>query len=309
MGMLETIRDLEGLAPRRGASEERAKRYIEARLTDFGVEYEEQGFENPLPKYRACRLEADGKAVEAMPTAFRSGYIDGKPLISSMDVSGRYHEKPNINFNPYSDSFSLATFYRAPSVAIRRSEVKRIIAAEEVSGKVLVSRQRHRCANIIAGNAKNPETVLICHYDSVLNGALDNASGVATLLEIAKTGPKKGMMLVFSGCEELSFDSPVYWGRGYRELERDFKKELKSAKRIVVADMLGSSSPAEITDPASRLACFPIKDKKMFERARMLSVSGKEWFGVYHSMDDRAELLKRHLLEEGLRAVLSLAVG
>lgn len=305
MRLMETITELEKFAPRQASQEAEARKYIEARLTKIGIEFECSEFDNYLPWFRACWLEADGQKIGAMPTAFRSGNIEGKPLISSMAVSGRYYEQQNINFNPYSDTFSLATFYRAPSLAILRNDVPEVLKAEQVNGAVSVSKRKHRCANIIAGNNRNPRNVLICHYDSVLGGALDNASGVATLLEIAEMGRAKDSMIVFSGCEELSFDSPVYWGKGYRELERAYAKQIKLAKRLIVVDMLGSGSPGEVLDKNTRLAAFPVENKEVSKRAKIISVKGTEWFPIYHSRSDTPELIKPNHLKEGLEMVLA----
>jgi hypothetical protein len=303
--MIETIRDLEKLSPRQGPCEDKARRYLEGRLTRMGIEFETDSFSNFLPKAISHSLKVDGVEVESMPTALRSGVIGGKALISSMHVSGRYYEQPNINFNPYSEVFSLATFYRAPSLTVRRKDLLKIIMAEEVEGKVRVTKQKHRCANIVVGKTSKPRSVLICHYDSVLGGALDNGSGTAALLELARRGYGKENMIVFSGCEELSFDEPIYWGRGYRELESSFGKALKSAKQIVVADMLGSSSPKYITDQKIRLAAFPIKDMGLFKRTKIVSVGGNEWLPIYHSAQDRIGLIKPHFLEEGLDLITS----
>ncbi len=297
--VMTTIRELERLAPRRFDSEKLARELVKRKLTEHGVDFQTQPFNNHLPHFTRFGLEADGEAIECMPTAFRSGEIEGKPLISSMSVSGRYYEWQNINFNPYSDVFSLATFYRAPSLTIKRKDVQRIVDAEVVEGKVRVTKKPHRCENIIAGNARNPRNVLIAHTDSVLSGALDNASGTALLLELAKNNAKENMF-VFSGCEELSFDEPIYWGRGYRMLEQQFKRTMVAARKVIVVDMVGSSSPTLITDKTIRLAAFPIKDQKLFERSCILSVGGHEWMPVYHSASDKTNLIKQRYINETL---------
>jgi hypothetical protein len=306
MTMISDIRAMEKFSPRQMEKEVKARAFIESRLESTGQEYELQWFRNQLPTYQGVSLKADGERIECMPTAFRSGIIDEKNLISSTAVSGRYYEEPNINFNPYTDKFSLATFYRAPSLAIRRFDVKKIMDAEEIEGRVTVGKKPHRCANIIVGNTRAPKNVVIAHYDSVLNGALDNASGTAVLLELARMGKSKENMFVFSGCEELSFDEPVYWGRGYRALEEKFGKTIERAKRVVVVDMIGSSSPTTIKDKRTRIAAFPIKSKKLFDRATIVSVEGKEWYPIYHSYEDGIGLIKESFLREGLQMVAKM---
>lgn len=306
--IIATIRELERLAPRRFDNEKLARGLIKRKLTSYGVDFQTQPFNNHLPQFTGFRLTADGETIECMPTAFRSGEIEGKPLISSMSVSGRYYEWPNINFNPYSDVFSLATFYRAPSLAIKRKDVQRIVDAEIVEGRVKMTKKPHRCENIIAGNTKNPRNVLIAHTDSVLSGALDNASGTALLLELTKKGAKENMF-VFSGCEELSFDEPIYWGRGYRILEQQFRRTMAASRRVIVVDMVGSSSPTLITDKTIRLAAFPIKDQKLFERSCILSVGGHEWMPVYHSNSDKTDLIKERYLDETMAFARQLMIG
>ncbi len=306
MKVLEYIKGLEGFAPRTLDSEERARAYIAERLNGMGLDFETQNFRNWLPEFKNTYLKADGKSIECMPTAFRSGSIDEKNLISSMAVSGRYYEEQNINFNPYSDCFSLATFYRAPSVAIKRSDVKRVLEAEEINGNVEVTKRQHSCANLIVGKMEKPKNIIIAHYDSVLSGALDNASGAAVLLELASQGAGRENMLIFSGCEELSFDEPIYWGRGYRAFESGFHKEMNSAKSIVVVDMLGSSSPGIVKDSRTRLAAFPIKDSKLFKKARIVSVKGREWMAFYHSAEDKHTNIKERYLVESLDFIKGL---
>ena len=306
MKVLEYMKGLERFAPRSSGSEERARAYIAEKLTRMGVDFNTQKFRNWLPEFRNFYLKADGRNIECMPTAFRSGSIEGKNLISSMAVSGRYYEEQNINFNPYSNCLSLATFYRAPSVAIKRSDVRTVLEAEDVEGKVDVIKRRHDCANLIVGNRKRPKNIIIAHYDSVLSGALDNASGTAMLLELAAQDAGRENMLVFSGCEELSFDEPIYWGRGYRIFESGFHKEMISAKQIIVVDMVGSSAPGIVRDNRTKLAAFPVKDSKLFRKAVIVSVKGKEWMGFYHSAEDRYTNIKERFLAESLDFVKRL---
>lgn len=301
--MLEDIAGLELLSPRRGRQEHRAMDYIIGRLDDLDVRYALQRFSSFLPDYKRFSLTADGKPIECLPTALRSGRITGKNLISSMAVSGRYYEEPNINFNPYSDSISLATHYRAPSLAISRKDVQRIIDADSIEGNVVVERSPHRCANVIAGNSRNPKSIVIVHYDSVLNGADDDASGVAMLLQLAEEGAGKDNMLVFSGCEELSFDEPIYWGKGYRVLEKRFKPVMKKAMNIIAVDMIGSGMPGIVKNPVLRLAAFPITDKALFAKSKVIGTLGEKWFSQYHTYDDNMSRINRRYLDAGLEIV------
>ncbi len=309
MEMLQNIAELEKFSPRRLANETKAQKFVERKLTECGVDFELQGFRNSIPEARKARLTVDGEDVLCMSTSFKSGIIEEKNLISSLAVSGRYYEEPNINFNPYADGFSLATFYRAPSLAIRRRDMQKVMNAETVRGEVVVSRKAHVCANIIAGNARSPKAVAICHYDSVLGGALDNSSGTAVLLELCRKGFWKDNMIVFSGCEELSFDTPIYWGKGYKELENDYKKELIKARRLLVVDMVGSSPPTTISDGNIKLAAFPVKDGRIFRKASIVSMSGNEWRRIYHSSEDVVANMDIRCLEATVKFVSAAMVG
>jgi hypothetical protein len=301
--MVRDIRELERFAPRRGTNEHSARSYIESRLNEENIPYIVQSFDSFLPRYVEHSLTADGEPIECMPTALVSGEITEKNIISSMAVSGRYYEEPNINFNPYADSISLATHYRAPSVAVRRRDVQRIIDSKSIHGTVTVVREPHSCANIIAGNVSEPKNVVIVHYDSVANGADDDASGVAMLLRLAEDGAGIDNMLVFSGCEELSFDSPIYWGKGYRELEKRFFPALSRSRNIIAVDMIGSGMPGIMKNPKYRLAAFPISDKRLFDRSTVIGTLGDEWFSTYHSCDDTLNRINPEYVDAGLGLV------
>ncbi len=303
MEMLDFIKKLELFSPRSGSNERLACEFLEKELKKLGIDYVLQDFKNFLPSYKGFGLKIDGEKIESMPTSFKSGSITEKNLISSMAVSGRYYEEPNINFNPYSDSFSLATFYRAPSLAIKRKDVQKVIDANDIDGYVEVEKAPHECSNIIAGNAANPKNIFICHYDTVLHGALDNASGTAILMELVKKGRNAADMFVFAGCEELSFDSPVYWGKGYRVLEEGYGDVLDKANKLVAVDMIGSGEAGLIKDGKTRLAAFPIQNKELFDKAYIVSVTGNEWLGAYHSHEDRPDLLNSRFLTQGLELI------
>lgn len=301
--MLEDIIELEKLSPRQRANEHKAGAFIKRRLSKCNTEYIIQKFRSYLPFYSQYVLMVDGKRIDCMPTALRSGIISDKNLISSMAVSGRYYEEPNINFNPYSDVISLATFYRAPSLAIGRKDVQKIIDAQQIKGSVKVEKRAHTCENILVGNVKNPRNIIIVHYDSVLGGADDDASGVAMLLELIRRGAGKRNMFVFSGCEELSFDKPIYWGRGYRELERENEPLMLAAKRIIAVDMIGSGMPGVVRDQKLRLAAFPISNPNLFKKSTVIGTLGHEWFSQYHTINDKPSNVKLKFLNKGLDIV------
>ncbi len=305
MKILEIVKVLENLSPRTGKREKKAKKYI----LDFleGVEVREQKFRNAVPK-GSSKLLINGREIESLPSSFVSGKFEGKPLISSLHVSGRYYFSSNINFNPYSNTISLATFYFAPSIAVHRKNVGKILSAESVEAKVKVKKEKFVSANLIIGNLENPKALCFAHYDTVLNGAIDNSSGTAVLLHLIKIRPEilKKICIVLSGSEELSYDKPIYWGKGYRVFEEEYKSLLEKTKRIAVVDCVGFANP--VLTKKLLLEAFPVKMLERIKKKTFLVTGEIEkletLWKVYHSDLDRVNLLSEKYLKEAENLIL-----
>ena len=310
MRITDIVKELESFSPRIGKREANAKRYI-LRLLE-GTEVKEQRFRNAVPKGRAT-LRADGEEIPSMPTSFVSGGFEGKPLISSIDVSARYYFNPNINFNPYSDDLSLATFYFAPSIAVRREHVEKILSAERVEARVRIKKERFASANLVVGNTENPKVLCFAHYDTVLHGAVDNSSGSAVLLHLIKTSPRvlRKCAFVFSGSEELSYDKPVYWGKGYRVFEEENRSLMQRVKKILVIDCVGFAPPVATKD--FLLQAFPVKTLEKIRRKTYLIICDlrkiRMLWRVYHTARDTPELLREKYLMQAERLVLQAING
>ncbi len=308
--MLELIKKLESLSPRCGKREKAAANLIEDHLD--GVEIHVQPFRNAVPRGKA-ELEADGKKIECLPSAFVSGKVNEKCLISSVHVSARYFSDANINFNLYCDEISLATFYFAPSVAVRKEDVPALINAETVNGKVSIKRELFVSRNLLVGNLEKPRYILFSHYDTVLNGAIDNSSGTALCMELIRRFPEllKDVLIVFSGSEELSFDKPVYWGKGYRVFEEEYLSALKNCKRIVVVDCVGFAPPDFIKN--YMMSAFPIKNLEKFEEKTFLLSVKEKYFSklweVYHSKLDGEERINEKHMQNAMTLLLSFLRG
>lgn len=295
--MLELIKKLEKLSPRKGKNEKKAAELIKTELESF--EIFEQKFFNSIPEGKA-ELICDGEKIPCEASALKTGRIEEKCLISSIHVSARIFFHSNINFNPYCNEISLATFYHAPSIAVEKSYVQKIIEVEEIKGKVKVKKKRFLSRNLLIGNIKNPKAIVFTHYDSVINGAVDNSSGVAVCIKVLKNNPElaKKVLFVFSGSEELSFDFPIYWGKGYRVFEEEYLTLLKKAKKIMVIDCVGVSR--SILTKQFLINAFPIKNLEKFNNKTFLVTSynfSKLW-KVYHSKLDtlNAGILKEKYL-------------
>lgn len=295
--MFEIIRNLEKVSPRKGKNEKKAAGIIKNALRGF--EIYEQKFRNILPNGRA-KLEVDGKEIKCEATSFVSGKIKEKALISSIHISARIFSSTNINFNPYCRTISLATFYYAPSLAIPRNDVKRIIDAEEINGVVKVRKEKFVTENIIIGNLENPKCIVFTHYDSIKKGAIDNSSGVSVIVDTIKENSTllRNSIFVFSGSEELSFDKPIYWGKGYRVFEEEFKALLENAKRIFVVDCAGFDEP--IFTKKFLTEAIPLKNLEKWNKKTYLLTSDniRRLWNIYHSDLDKITLLRKNHLKK-----------
>ncbi len=303
--MLDIIERLENLSPRVGKREKEAAELIKEELA--GLELEEQKFKNEVPVGKA-ELFIDGRQMNCLASSFVSGSIEEKSVISSVHVSARYYSESNINFNPYSSSISLATFYFAPSVAVEKETIKAIVDGEEVKGKVWVRREPFVAENILVGNIKNPRTVCFAHYDSVLNGAIDNASGVAIMLEVIKNNPEllDENLFVFSGSEELSYDKPIYWGKGYRMFEEEFNSLLKNAKKLVCVDSVGFADPV-ITD-SFLLSAIPLRNLEELKHKTRILFGNPErirnLWEIYHTEQDVPQVIRMEYLQSAYHMLI-----
>ena len=136
-------------------------------------------------------------------------------------------------------------------------------------------KKKQNTYQILIGNIKTPRNIIFSHFDSIGNGAIDNASGTAIMIQVILSNKKslKDNLFVFDGNEEISYDKPVYWGKGYRNFEKKYGKQISKAEKLIVIDCVGY-------------------DKLM---------------NVYHSDLDIPELIKESYLEEALE-ILSNSV-
>ncbi|BCS91219.1 MAG: hypothetical protein ARM1_0676 [Candidatus Micrarchaeota archaeon] len=297
---------LEALAPRSLENENKAAELIKRELEESGIDFITQEFDNYIPYDKGSYIKTDNDKIEGRGCSFEAGSFEDKNIFTStyldldIDIS-------NINYNPYSYGLSVPLFFKSPSIAVRRKDIHKILDAEAVEVSVNIEKRKHRCMNIIAGNIKNPRSILFAHYDTILKGADDDGSGVALLLSMLKDNDidYKENAVVFSGCEELSYDYPYYWGYGYRVFEESYKKELESSE-IVVVDMIGLTKPSLI-DNELKIQAFPVNNKDLIDRMLLISESNeKEWIKYYHSDIDNIDLLKRDYVEEASKLVKQL---
>lgn len=303
MKAIEIVKKLVSFSPRQLEGETLAREYILNILKNKKIDYRLQNFIVQVPVYEKYYLKADGKNINCLPTALMSGKISGKEnIVSSLDFSSDPGNLPNINYNPYARAISRPNFYYSPSLAIAAKDITRLDKAKKIEGMVKVKKYLHRSANILVGNAKDPQTISFAHYDGFGGGAADNASGVAICLNaIIDRNIFKKDLIVFAGAEELSFDKPDYWGHGYRVFEKKYKNLMANAKKIFVVDCVGTGKPELSDDPEELPLYFPISGLKAM-RGKIFALSSakpnsRKFFETYHSELDTIGLLKEKYLD------------
>ncbi len=289
-------------SPRQGKGEQATAQFLHKTLSNFAIPLKKQEFVTLIPDIRKAQLWVDSQQIPCRGTCFQSGKITHKKyLISSLTSSQSFLTQENINFNPLSKSISLANFYFAPAVAVKAKDLSRILRAQKIKAEVQVSPQKYTSANLLVGNLSSPRQIVFAHYDCIETGAIDNASGVATLMAVILETPQllKNTLFVFAGNEELSYDFPIYWGHGYREFEKQHPSLLQKTRRIWVIDCVGNG-PAKTTQEFSLLKlAFPIKNlKRLAFKTYLICADIEKLMTVYHSPDDNLhQLNSRHLAQ------------
>lgn len=309
---LKFIEKLLAFSPRQGEGERQAAEFIQATLKQSGLNFAVQKFLTKISLTKRAELWVDGQALPCQGCSFVSGEIKDKSnVISSLTDLPADFVEPNINFNPKSEAISLSYYYWGPALAIRRQDVARVLEAKKVRGYVEVEPSEEESANILVGNAANPQKIVIVHYDCLKTGATDNASGVAVAMGLLAAGeaPLADTLFVFSGNEELSYDKPVYWGHGFRVFEAKYQKLMARAKKIVVVDSVGNASPAVTQNSYILNLAFPIKNLKTWA-SKIYLVEGdlEKLLSVYHSDTDTLAQLEEKYLKQAVE-VLSRAIN
>lgn len=300
----QLLRNLVSLGERQGRQEQRAARQILDGLRRAGIPASVQYFKTAVPTFLEARLRADTRTIPAFPTSFVSGTINGSSgLVSSLLSSQPLIRTSNINFNPVCAGISRSNHYFAPALAISKSDLPALLNARRVNGRVRVRKYSFRSANIIVGNQRDPSTVIFCHYDSLGPGAVDNASGVATIAGLCFRYPEvlQRTLLVFAGNEELSYDFPVYWGRGYREFELRNMGVMANAKHIIVIDCVGNGKTVVSRDRTILQLAFPVISFDPLA-SKLVTLFGDlaNLQSVYHSDLDTLDMVKPKWIDDAI---------
>jgi hypothetical protein len=296
------IKTLAGMGERQFAAEHQARAYVEDILTTANIVFAVQEYETYIPKYHSWSLQADGEVIESLPCGLVSGEIkNADVLLSSLISSQKNFYDANINFNPRCEVISRSNHYMAPALAVRASDVRKILQAKTVEGCLEVEKTVHTSANILVGNTVNPKTLIVSHYDSISSGAVDNASGIALSLKLIIESPELlgSTLFILCGNEELSYDETIYWGHGYREFESAYPSIIQDVQKILVLDSFGYSPSELITDIAVVRLAFPIKSiENHIEKIVLLSGSYEALMAFYHAENDQTEKIKEEYFSE-----------
>lgn len=308
---LKFVETLLSFSPRQLEGETRAANFIKSTLKEYDVPYQEQEFSTKIPRVTKAVLSIDGEELPCQASCFVSGKIEGKDaMVSSLIPSRFLIDRSNINFNPECpESISCSNFYFAPSLAIPRDMVQKVLNAIDVEGEIGIEAAVHTSANIFVGNMENPKTICFAHYDSINKGAVDNGSGVAVLMDAILTKPEslQDTLYIFCGNEELSYDRPTYWGYGFRAFENEYPSLMKGAEKIIAIDSLGNG-PTQVTqDPNLQYLAFPISAlEELKEKIFVVFGDFHHLMSVYHSDADDMSGLEERYLREGTQKLLDL---
>lgn len=294
--VVELASELASLAPRRGESEREAARVI---MENIDRQIVEQGYDVVYPFFQGCKLEADGEEIECLPGGFRSGEIEGKNLVNSVHNGQGEVESPAISFNPRAEAISATTFYDAPVVAIDPSDVEKVLAADEVKGELEVEWRSTKSSNLLVGNDRDPDTVVMTHYDSLWGGFIDNGFSVSLLVCLLDEIDLDTTLVVFAGSEETSQESP-YHCYGYRKFEAEYSDLLEQVDHIKVIDSLGRGRQEVIEKPEIVEKAIVFSQERFTQKTDLIASRYGDVLDVYHSPADKREALTSYREAEEL---------
>lgn len=278
------ISELSLLSPRQGENETATAQLIEYFLNKSNLSYQVQLFATQVPVIKSAELFLDGQSVPCLGSCFNGGQITSKS---------------QVNISPHSDYIETITYTSTPGVCISRTNKELLSKATNITGKVSLEKYSFRSRNFLVGNRQNPKKIIFAHYDSLGGGAIDNSGGVACCLDLIATNSRllNNNLFVFAGNEELSYDKKEYWGKGYRDFEKQNIGLLIPAEEIIVVDGVGLTSPVIIGKDLDNF--FPVKYlKQLFQKLTIYSSLQTEVLKYYHCAEDTPDKLNMDFLRE-----------
>lgn len=280
------ISDLCHFSPRQGKNEELTAKYLESYLTTNNIDFLVETFDTQVPIIIRAELFLDGQLLPCLGSSFASGEITSKS---------------QVQFSKVSDFIETVTYSLKPSVCISRTQRDLLNKASHISGNVVVDEYSFQSRNIVVGNTSDPEKIIFSHYDGLGGGALDNAGSVSVCLGLLTENRDliSKNLFVFVGNEELSYDHPNYWGKGYREFEKEHFNLLNSSKEIIIVDGVGVTEPTIVTRGLDD--AFPIKNlSNLLSKITWISSVQSEVMKCYHCLEDTPDKLDINYLEQSV---------
>ncbi len=301
--LIQIIQNLESHTPRLFQNQILAANYIKSIFDQYNLVYTVEEFSTKVPKALKAQLLVDGQEIPCKSCSLFSGQISlGCDIVDSSTTYS--HADSNLNYNGKSDVISRAAHYEIPSLAFSRKDLSLVQNAKSIDGQIDVEAVDHTSQNIILGNTTNPTNLVFTHFDSVESGAMDNASGTAITILTILQNPEllQNNLFILSSDEELSLDSPVYWGKGYREFQKLHQNLIDSCQKIYIVDSFGLT-PAKIHQEEID-EFFPINDiDNYIPKTFAISCNIPEQWSIYHSSDDTLDKLNPDYLNQGLELV------
>lgn len=271
-------------SPRQGENEQKSAQLIKGFLNKTNISYQIQPFSTQIPIITKAELFLDNKSISCLGSCFNGGTITSQT---------------QVEFGEVSDYVETINFTDNPSVRISRINKDQLQNATKISGQVVVEKFSFQSQNIMVGNLANPQKIVFTHYDSLGGGAIDNAGGVAVCIQLLTDNVSLLVdnLFVFAGNEELSYETPDYWGKGYREFENQYSNLLESTKEIIIVDGIGVTNPVIIKEDLDEV--FPVKNLlNLSPKITWISSDQSEVLKCYHCAEDTPDKLNLKFLEE-----------
>ncbi len=301
---------LVSLGERQNAVALEASAYIQHLFSLAGITFLVEEYAVDLPQWGSCALTADGEAVACLPTGLTSGVITkNDPITTSLISSKEFLTTPHINVNERCRVISRANFSFAPSLAIAEKDIVKVTNATTIVGEVRVEKIKQKTEQILVGNLKNPKCIVFSHFDSVGTGAIDNASGTAMCIDLILKDPRllDENLFVFDGNEEVSYDMPTYWGKGYRNFEEKYGASMETCECLVVVDCIGYEKTQVITEGDILPLAFPIQRAERYaDKIRLVTSDYDSLMTVYHSDEDNGALVQDAFWDEAKQTLKRL---
>jgi len=291
MTTMDLVTKICSFSPRLGENEIKTANYITELLSSQNIPFVIQNFPNQIPLTQSTSLKIDDQDIQCLGSCFTSGQI------TSID---------QIKFDTHSDYLSTHSCTKKPSLYISRKDAHLLTENAKIDGEVVVEKYSYNSQNILVGNINNPKNIIFAHYDCLGGGAVDNAGSVSVLLELCTSRPalRTNNLFIFAGNEELSYDHPNYWGKGYRQFEYKYPTLLENCQKIIVIDGIGLTSPVEIIEDQDNF--FPIdKLNRYHKKTKIISSLQSEVLKCYHSAEDTSDKLNSQFLDESRSLLLT----